>query len=172
MRNRSILNDKMKEAISSVMPITCIVLVLCFTIAPVSNHMLMSFLTGAVMLVVGMAFFTVGADTAMTPIGNKVGTCITKSRSVWIIVFASFMLGMIITISEPDLTVLANQVPTIPNAVIIGTVALGVGVFLVIAMLRILLGISLSTLLIGFYIIVFVLALFVPADFWPLTPAA
>lgn len=166
MRNRSILNDKMKEAISSVMPITCIVLVLCFTIAPVSNHMLMSFLTGAVMLVVGMAFFTVGADTAMTPIGNKVGTCITKSRSVWIIVFASFMLGMIITISEPDLTVLANQVPTIPNAVIIGTVALGVGVFLVIAMLRILLGISLSTLLIGFYIIVFVLALFVPADFW------
>ena len=73
-------------------------------------------------------------------------------------VLASFMLGVIITVSEPDLTVLANQVPTIPNAVIIGTVALGVGVFLVIAMLRILLGISLSTLLIGFYIIVFVLA--------------
>lgn len=156
----------MKESISSVLPITCIVLLLCFTIAPIPNNMLMSFLMGAALLIVGMAFFTVGADTAMTPIGNKVGTCITRSKNIWIIVFASFMLGVIITVSEPDLTVLANQVPTIPNAVIIGTVALGVGVFLVIAMLRILLGISLPTLLIGFYIIVFVLALFVPADFW------
>ena len=156
----------MKEAISSVLPITSIVLLLCFTIAPIPNNMLMAFLTGAVMLVVGMAFFTVGADTAMTPIGNKVGSCITKSKSVWIMVFTSFMLGVIITVSEPDLTVLANQVPTIPNAVIIGTVALGVGVFLVIAMLRILMGISLPTLLIGFYIIVFILAMFVPANFW------
>ena len=166
MKNKSLLNDKMKEAISSVLPITGIVLLLCFTIAPIPNNMLMSFLTGAVMLVVGMAFFTVGADTAMTPIGNKVGSCITKSKSVWIMVFTSFMLGVIITVSEPDLTVLANQVPTIPNAVIIGTVALGVGVFLVIAMLRILMGISLPTLLIGFYIIVFILAMFVPANFW------
>ena len=166
LKNRSLLNDKMKEAISSVLPITSIVLLLCFTIAPIPNNMLMAFLTGAVMLVVGMAFFTVGADTAMTPIGNKVGSCITKSKSVWIMVFTSFMLGVIITVSEPDLTVLANQVPTIPNAVIIGTVALGVGVFLVIAMLRILMGISLPTLLIGFYIIVFILAMFVPANFW------
>ena len=156
----------MKESISSVLPITCIVLLLCFTIAPIPNNMLMSFLMGAALLIVGMALFTVGADAAMTPIGNKVGTCITRSKNIWIIVFASFMLGVIITVAEPDLTVLANQVPTIPNAVIIGTVALGVGVFLVIAMLRILLGISLPTLLIGFYIIVFVLALFVPADFW------
>lgn len=166
MGNKKLLNEKMNEALTSVLPITAIVLLLCFTIAPIPNNMLVSFLTGAVMLIVGMAFFTVGADTAMTPIGNKVGACITKSKSVWIIVFVSFLLGVIITISEPDLTVLANQVPTIPNAVLIGTVAVGVGVFLVIAMLRILFGISLSTLLIGFYIIVFVLAMFVPKDFW------
>lgn len=166
MGNKKLLNEKMNEALTSVIPITAIVLVLCFTIAPIPNNMLMSFLTGAVMLIVGMAFFTVGADTAMTPIGNKVGSCITKSKSVWVIIFVSFLLGVIITISEPDLTVLANQVPTIPNAVLIGTVAVGVGVFLVIAMLRILLGISLSTLLIGFYIIVFGLAMMVPKDFW------
>lgn len=118
------------------------------------------------MLIVGMAFFTLGADTAMTPIGNKVGSQITKSRKVWVLVFVSFLLGVIITISEPDLQVLANQVPTIPNAVLIGTVALGVGVFLVIAMLRILFGISLNILLIGFYIIVFGLAMLVPKNFW------
>lgn len=166
MRNHTLLQDKFREALISVLPITAIVLLLCFTVAPIPNNMLVSFLTGAVMLIIGMAFFTLGADTAMTPIGNKVGSQITKSRKVWVIVFVSFLLGVIITISEPDLQVLANQVPTIPNAVLIGTVALGVGVFLVIAMLRILFGISLNILLIGFYIIVFGLAMLVPKNFW------
>lgn len=166
MRNHTLLQDKFREALISVLPITIIVLLLCFTVAPIPNNMLVSFLTGAIMLIVGMAFFTLGADTAMTPIGNKVGSQITKSRKVWVLVFVSFLLGVIITISEPDLQVLANQVPTIPNAVLIGTVALGVGVFLVIAMLRILFGISLNILLIGFYIIVFGLAMLVPKNFW------
>ena len=164
--SRNLLNDKMREAIASVLPITLIVLVLCFTITPIPNSMLVSFAFGAVMLVVGMAFFTLGADTAMTPIGSKVGACITKSRKLWVVVFVSFLLGVIITVSEPDLQVLANQVPSISNPVIIGAVALGVGIFLVIAMLRILIGISLNWLLLGFYILVFVLATQVPKDFW------
>lgn len=166
MHHHNLLQDKFKEALASVLPITLIVMVLCFTISPIPNNMLVSFLTGAAMLIIGMAFFTLGADTAMTPIGTKVGSCITKSKSVWLIVFVSFLLGVIITISEPDLQVLANQVPTIPNLVLIGTVALGVGVFLVVAMLRILFGISLNTLLIIFYIIVFGLAMLVPKNFW------
>lgn len=166
MRHQTLLHDKFQESIASVLPITIIVLLLCFTIAPIPNNMLVSFLMGAVLLIVGMAFFTLGADTAMTPIGTKVGSCITKSKKVWLIVFVSFLLGIIITISEPDLQVLANQVPNIPNAVLIGAVALGVGVFLVIAMLRILFGISLNILLIGFYIVVFGLAMLVPKNFW------
>ena len=166
MRHQTLLHDKFQESIASVLPITIIVLLLCFTVAPIPNNMLVSFLMGAVLLIVGMAFFTLGADTAMTPIGTKVGSCITKSRKVWLIVFISFLLGIIITISEPDLQVLANQVPNIPNAVLIGAVALGVGVFLVIAMLRILFGISLNILLIGFYIVVFGLAMLVPKNFW------
>lgn len=166
MRHQTLLHDKFQESIASVLPITIIVLLLCFTAAPIPNNMLVSFIMGAVLLIVGMAFFTLGADTAMTPIGTKVGSCITKSKKVWMIVFVSFLLGIIITISEPDLQVLANQVPNIPNAALIGSVALGVGVFLVIAMLRILFGISLNTLLIGFYIVVFVLAMFVPKNFW------
>ena len=166
MRHQTLLHDKFQESIASVLPITIIVLLLCFTVAPIPNNMLVSFLMGAVLLIVGMAFFTLGADTAMTPIGTKVGSCITKSRKVWLIVFVSFLLGIIITISEPDLQVLANQVPNIPNAVLIGAVALGVGVLLVIAMLRILFGISLNILLIGFYIVVFGLAMLVPKNFW------
>ena len=166
MRHQTLLHDKFQESIASVLPITIIVLLLCFTVAPIPNNMLVSFLMGAALLIVGMAFFTLGADTAMTPIGTKVGSCITKSKKVWLIVFVSFLLGIIITISEPDLQVLANQVPNIPNAALIGAVALGVGVFLVIAMLRILFGISLNILLIGFYIVVFGLAMLVPKNFW------
>lgn len=166
MSNRSMLYEKFREALTSVLPITLIVILLCFTIAPIPNSMLVSFTIGAIMLIVGMAFFTLGADTAMTPIGNKVGSCITKSRKLWLIIFVSFVIGVIITISEPDLQVLADQVPTIPNMVIIGEVALGVGIFLVIAMLRILLGIPLSYLLIGFYLIVFLVSTMVPKDFW------
>ena len=166
MRHQTLLHDKFQESLASVLPITIIVLLLCFTVAPIPNNMLVSFLMGAVLLIVGMAFFTLGADTAMTPIGTKVGSCITKSRKVWMIVFVSFLLGVIITISEPDLQVLANQVPNIPNAALIGTVALGVGIFSVIAMLRILFGISLNILLIGFYIVVFLMAMFVPKNFW------
>ena len=166
MRHQTLLHDKFQESLASVLPITIIVLLLCFTVAPIPNNMLVSFSMGAVLLIVGMAFFTLGADTAMTPIGTKVGSCITKSRKVWMIVFVSFLLGVIITISEPDLQVLANQVPNIPNAALIGTVALGVGIFLIIAMLRILFGISLNILLIGFYIVVFLMAMFVPKNFW------
>ena len=166
MRHQTLLHDKFQESLASVLPITIIVLLLCFTVAPIPNNMLVSFLMGAVLLIVGMAFFTLGADTAMTPIGTKVGSCITKSRKIWMIVFVSFLLGVIITISEPDLQELANQVPNIPNAALIGTVALGVGIFLIIAMLRILFGISLNILLIGFYIVVFLMAMFVPKNFW------
>ena len=78
MHNHNLLQDKFREALTSVLPITFIVMVLCFTVSPIPNNMLVSFLTGAAMLIIGMAFFTLGADTAMTPIGNKVGSCITR----------------------------------------------------------------------------------------------
>ena len=164
--NRSKLKEKIKEAFTSVLPITAIVLLLCFTVSPIPSSLLLSFMMGAALLIVGIALFTLGADTAMAPIGNKVGACVTKSKKLCLIVLMSLLLGVIITISEPDLQVLANQVPGIPNAVLIGAVAAGVGVFLVIAMLRILIGIRLSYLLIGFYGLTFVLAFFVPRDFW------
>ncbi len=166
MSDRSMFYEKFHESVTSVLPITIIVILLCFTVAPIPNDMFVSFIIGAILLIAGMAFFTLGADTAMTPIGNKVGACMTKTRNVWVIVFVSFVMGVIITIAEPDLQVLADQIPTINGNVIILAVAVGVGIFLVIAMLRILLGIPLSYLLIGFYIIVFVTAAFVPSDFW------
>ena len=101
----------------------------------------------------------------MTPIGEKVGSIITKSKNVWIMVLISFIMGFVITISEPDLQVLAQQVPSVPNLTLILAVALGVGIFLVIAILRMLFSRPLSQLLVFFYVIIFALTLFVPKDF-------
>lgn len=159
------LKEKWQEALQAVFPIIVIVLILCFTIAPVSPSVLLCFLIGAVMILVGMMFFTLGAEMSMTPMGERVGSCLTKSRNLGLIVFIAFLLGFIVTISEPDLQVLANQVPAVPNMVLILSVAGGVGAFLVLALLRMLFAIPLPPLLLLFYAAVFVLAFFVPADF-------
>lgn len=164
-RTKMVLGEKVREALASVLPITIIVLILCFTVAPVPTDILLAFLVGAVLLIVGMGFFTLGADTAMTPIGERVGAAITKSRKLWIVVVIGFLIGVIVTVSEPDLQVLANQVPGVPNAALVGAVAVGVGLFLVIAMLRILFRIPLNQMLIVFYVMVLALSIFIPEDF-------
>lgn len=161
-----IFKKPMEESLRSVLPITGIVILLCFTVAAVPNNAMMSFITGGIMLIVGMGLFTLGSEMSMVPLGEAVGKEITKSKKVPIIVGVSFLIGVIITVAEPDLQVLADQVPAIPNQVLIWSVALGVGVFLVIALLRILLGIPLAYLLVVCYGAVFVLAFFVSPDFW------
>ena len=159
------MQEKMKEALTAVMPIVAIVLVLCFTLAPMSPSILLAFLFGALLVMVGMMFFTLGAEMSMTPIGEKVGAAMTRTKNVPLIIILAFVLGVIITISEPDLQVLAELIPSIPNMTLILAVAIGVGLFLVVAILRMLIGIALPTLLTIFYIIAFALMFLVPADF-------
>ena len=159
------LREKWNEALQAVLPIIAIVLVLCFVIAPISSSILLCFLLGAVLLLAGMMLFTLGAELAMSPMGERVGTCLTKSRKLLVVIGLSFLLGFIITISEPDLQVLANQVPAVPNMTLILSVACGVGAFLVVALLRMLFSVALPPLLLVFYGVVFVLAMFVPKDF-------
>ena len=157
--------EKLKEALTAVSPTIGIVLLLSFTIAPIPPSILLLLLFGAVLLIIGMMFFTLGAELAMTPVGEKIGTRIANSRNLGIVLLLCFLLGFIITISEPDLQVLAEQVPSVPNAVLILAVAVGVGFFLMIAMLRMLFSKTLRSLLILFYFLVFVLAFFVQDDF-------
>lgn len=159
------LKEKIKESLSSVLPITVIVLLLSITLVPLEVGTLLLFLTGAVLLIVGMGFFQLGAEMAMTPLGQGVGGRLMKSNRIILIVLVSFVLGVFITIAEPDLQVLANQVPAIPNPVLIWTVAAGVGVFLIVAVLRILFHISLSNMLLIFYILLFALSFFSPDSF-------
>ena len=159
------LREKLLEALQAVLPIAAIVLILCFSIAPVSPSILLCFLLGAAMIIVGIMFFTLGAEMSMTPMGERVGSMLTRSQNLFLIIGVGFLLGFLITISEPDLQVLANQVPSIPNMTLILSVAVGVGIFLVMAFLRMLLGIPLPRLLVIFYAAIFLLAAFVPKEF-------
>lgn len=163
--NRSKLKEKLSETLKAVFPILAIVLILCFTIAPIPPSILMAFLIGAVFLIVGMLLFNVGVELSMTPMGERVGTIMTKSKKLSIMLLIGFIMGFIITISEPDLQVLAQQIPSVPNMVLILAVAAGVGVFLVIALMRMLFGVALPHLLVIFYVAVFLLTFFVPKDF-------
>ena len=169
MQDKTIISQKVKEAFSSVLPITVIVLILCFTVVPLDSGLFLAFILGAFLVIVGMGLFTLGADTAMTPIGEYVGTSVMRTKKIWIIMPVCFIVGVLITISEPDLQVLATQLAkTMDSWTLILAVGVGVGVFLVIAFLRIVLKIRLSILLILFYIAVFVLSIFVPDTFVPL----
>ena len=159
------LLEKLKESLGAVLPIIGIVLVLCFSIAPIPNSVLMTFVVGAVLLIIGMMFFTLGAEMAMTPMGERIGTKLTTTRKISVVIVLCFILGFIITISEPDLQVLAEQVPSIPNYTLIIAVATGVGIFLVAAVLRMLFGIPLAHMLLILYPIIFILASIVPQDF-------
>ncbi|MBQ8612252.1 MAG: DUF1538 domain-containing protein [Oscillospiraceae bacterium] len=160
-----LLKEKLQESLSAVAPITVIVLALSVLLVPMSAGTVLLFLLGAMMLVVGMALFQLGADMAMTPLGKGIGAHMTQSRRVWLLVLLGFAMGAIITIAEPDLLVLAEQVPSIPNRVLIFTVAAGVGIFVALAILRILFGISLSTLLIILYVALIGLSFLIPPDF-------
>ncbi len=157
--------EKIRESAVSVLPIIVIVSLLCLTIAPLSSSLMLSFLLGALLIITGMGLFTLGAETSMTPIGSRIGASLTKSKKLGLILSVSFILGLAITVSEPDLQVLAQTVPHIDNLVLILTVGIGVGFFLAICMLRIIVGIKLRWLLLLFYGIIFTLAAFSDANF-------
>lgn len=136
------LKEKTKEALSSVLPITLIVLVLSITVVPMEIGTIALFLTGAMLLIFGMGFFQLGAEMAMTPLGQGIGGRLLKGQKLLLIIAVCFLIGAFITIAEPDLQVLANQVASIPNEVLIWTVAVGVGIFTSVAVCRILFHIS------------------------------
>lgn len=149
----------------SVLPILIIVALICLLVTPVSGSLFVAFMIGAIMIIAGMGLFTLGAETSMTVIGSRIGSTLTKSKKLWLILLVSFILGVAVTISEPDLQVLAQTVPHIDNMVLIITVGVGVGFFLMICMLRIFIGIKLRWLLLVFYVLVFVFAVFSDANY-------
>jgi hypothetical protein len=159
--NRQFL-EKVYESVVAVVPITAIVLILSISAAPLTTATLTLFLFGALLLILGMGFFTLGADMSMIPLGEGIGVQVSKAKTVLLPLLAILILGLIVTVAEPDLQVLAEQVSAIPNMTLIITVGVGVGIFLVVSQVRVLLKIPLSILLWILYVLAFILAFFAP----------
>ena len=155
------LRAKIAEALVSALPITAIVYVLAMTpLIELSSAELITFTVGAMLLILGIGLFNLGADLAMTPMGTHVGSGLSRQRKLGLLLGVCFVLGMLITIAEPDLQVLANQVSAVMNGtVLIYAVGIGVGAFLLIAILKIVFRKSLSHILMLFYMLLFALAL-------------
>ena len=154
------LRDKLKEALTSVLPVSILVLLLSLTPwVDISPKELGVFAIAAVLLIVGIGFFNVGADMAMTPMGQHVGEGLTQSRRLGVLLIVSFIMGVVITIAEPDLAVLAGQVKAVisPTALLL-SVGLGVGLFLLLGVLKIIFHADLTSILLFFYMILFCLA--------------
>ena len=156
---KKLLFSKIKESLISVLPVTLIVIILNFT--PFLNlgvREILIFSVSALFLILGIGFFTLGADVAMTPMGEHVGSGLTKTKKLSLLLIICFIMGLFITVAEPDLTVLANQVGS--NLIII-FVGLGVGLFLLLAILKIVFKKDLASILMYFYMVLFALALLV-----------
>ncbi len=157
--------SSIKESLSSVLPIAIIVLILSVTCVSLDTGVLVLFMFGTILLILGMSFFTVGSGISMEPLGDGIGKSLNKNNKIIIPLIICFVLGFLITVSEPDLQVLAEQVPTIPNSMLIICVGIGVGVFLSITLLRNKKQIPLRTLLWIFYILIIALSFFAPSEF-------
>lgn len=160
------MREKIQESLHSVLPIALIVAVLSLTLTPMDPGYFLLFLFGVGCLVLGLSIFTIGAEMSMQPLGEKIGTSLAESGKIWLIAFASFVIGVFVTTSEPDLQILANQVSGVENLVLILAVSVGVGLFLVMAILRIIFKVSLSLMLLIFYGAAVVLCFFVNPGFW------
>ena len=161
----TILTDKLKEVLMSVLPVTMIVLILHFTLTPFSTPMLIRFLIGIVLIIAGLTFFLIGVDIGVTPIGSYMGRVLAKSNRIWILAITGLILGFFISIAEPALHVLADQVDLVTDGLIdklslVATVSIGIGLLLILGLLRIVYNIPLYKILTVLYILIFILVYF------------
>lgn len=156
------LRKKIKESLISVLPVTILVILLYFTpLLSLTSRELVIFIISAVFLIVGIGLFNLGADMAMSPIGEQIGSSLIKTKKIWLALLVCFVMGVLITVAEPDLSVLAQQVKDVMNnntTLLIVTVGLGVGIFLMLAVIKIIYKKDLSLLLMLFYFLMFAVA--------------
>lgn len=150
---------KIKEALISVLPVSLIVIILNLTpLIDLSIREITIFIFSAIFLILGIGLFNLGADLAMQPMGEQIGSSLMKTKKIKIIILVFFIMGVLITIAEPDLSVLASQVQAvISSEVLMISIGCGVGIFLVLAALKIIFKKDLSMMLIFFYMVIFAL---------------
>ena len=166
----NIFSEKLREVILSVLPITIIVLVFHFTLTPLGPLMLPRFLVGSVFIIIGLTVFLIGVDLGIVPLGELTGASLAKSNNIWIVVFAGLLLGFVISIAEPGLIVLANQVDFVTSGIvssisILVIVSIGMGIMLALGFIRIVGNVPLYKILTVLYGLTFILALFSSSEF-------
>lgn len=164
------LKQKFKDVVFAVLPVTIILLILNYTIAPIGRELVWRFIVGAVFIIFGLGIFLFGADLAIQPIGQQMGSSITRKRSLPLLLIAGLVLGFFINIAEPDLMVLAKQVQQVTSGAIsqwalLVVVSIGIGIMVALGLFRIVFKISLSKLLTILYVIIFILVIFSPKLF-------
>lgn len=166
-----ILTEKLKEVLFSVLPIIIIVLLIhFFIIPPLETHLLIRFIIGAIIIILGLAFFLFGVDIGVTPIGKNMGQTIAKSNKAWIVGAAGLLLGFFISVAEPDLHILAAQVANVTGGfiaknLIVVVVSIGIAIMVAIGLLRIVFSFPLNKLLTIIYIVILGLAIFTTPEF-------
>jgi len=166
----NILTLRLRETLLAVLPITLIVLLLNFTLVPLGASLIVAFLLGAVLIIVGLALFLIGVDMGITPLGEITGIAIAKTNMIWIVLAAGFILGFLISVAEPGLLVFATQVEKITLGTIgafnmLFIVSIGLALLVAFGLLRILYNLPLYILLTVLYGLVFVVALFSSSEF-------
>ena len=166
----NVLTQKIKEVLFSVLPISVIVLILSFTLTPLNTTLLIRFLLGALLIIIGLAIFLFGVDIGITPIGHMMGAIITKTNKLWAIGIAGLILGFFISVAEPDLHILARQIDFVTSGLIsmssiVIIVSVGIAVLLSLGLIRIVYNKSLTRFLTITYGIIFILALFTSSEF-------
>lgn len=163
-----ILAEKLKEAASSVVPVMLIVWLMHVSVAPIGDNF-EKFVVGGILLILGLGIFLLGAETGIVPIGQRAGSALTEKRSLPLLLTAGFITGFFITVAEPDVHVLAQQVasvaPSIKTSILVAIIAIGVGLFVAMALLRVVMQISLRLMLAVFYCIIFACAAFTSPAF-------
>lgn len=168
------IKDTIKEVVYAVIPITLVVFILQFTIIWLPLEVFLQFLVGVAFVSIGLILFLLGVQTGLLPVGERIGSALPQTKKLWMILFFGFLLGFVVTIAEPDVRVLANQIDLVSNGeissnLLIYSVALGVGFFVSLALLRIILNIKITHILIVGYGIAFLLAAFTPPSFVPIS---
>ena len=165
--------EKLKETFVSIGPIALIVLLLNWTITPLGDGMTLTFIVSAIFTIVGLALFLLGADIGIIPMGEKAGSALTSKKNLPLLLISSFVIGFIITIAEPDVQVLAGQVsgvnPNIKSITLLIMIAVGIGFFVSLGLLRTVLQIPIKILYVGFYVIVFILAFIAPQEYFAIS---
>jgi hypothetical protein len=170
MASLNVIVSRLKEVLFSVLPITVIVLILNFTITPMDTVVIVRFLIASLLVVLGLTIFLLGVDIGITPLGDLTGTSIAKSNKLWKVLFAGLILGFLVSIAEPGLMVLAEQVDLVTSGQISKTVILiivstGLAVMLSLGFIRVFYNVPLYKTLFVIYLVIFAMSIFASREF-------